>query len=137
MKFEQKIANLPKFPKFAKFQKFQIDNLVDFEKCCKTRIYLQRSVPIQPKTSEVLPKFCRSAVVSPTDAAAGGRLGAGAGGECNPPEMLHLSRIFVNIQQVQITCLDSVLRKQKQGKHVLTLWQNKGRTCSFSRQRKI
>ena len=24
---------------FAKFQKFQIDNLLDFEKCCKTRIY--------------------------------------------------------------------------------------------------
>ena len=23
---------------FAKFQKFQLDNLVDFEKCCKTRI---------------------------------------------------------------------------------------------------
>ena len=23
---------------FAKFQKLQIDNLVDFEKCCKTRI---------------------------------------------------------------------------------------------------
>ena len=38
---------------FAKFQKFQLDNLVDFEKCCKTRIYLQRSAPIQPKTSEI------------------------------------------------------------------------------------
>ena len=33
----------------AKFQNFQLDNLVDFEKCCKTRIYLQRSVPLQPK----------------------------------------------------------------------------------------
>ena len=32
----------------------------------KTRIYLQRSVPIQPKTSNTLLKFCRSAVVSPT-----------------------------------------------------------------------
>ena len=42
---------------FAKFQKFQLDNLVDFEKCCKTHIYLQRSAPIQPKTSEILPKF--------------------------------------------------------------------------------
>ena len=42
---------------FAKFQKFQLDNLVDFEKCCKTRIYLQRSVPIQPKTSEKLPNI--------------------------------------------------------------------------------
>ena len=43
---------------FAKFQKFQLDNLVDFEKCFKTRIYLQRSVPIQPKKSEDLPKCC-------------------------------------------------------------------------------
>ena len=25
--------------RFANFQKFQLDNLVDFEKCCKTRIY--------------------------------------------------------------------------------------------------
>ena len=45
---------------FAKFQKFQLDNLVDFEKCCKTRIFLQKSVPIQPKTSNILPKFCRA-----------------------------------------------------------------------------
>ena len=29
------------------------------EKRVKTRIYLQRSVPIQPKTSEILPKFCQ------------------------------------------------------------------------------
>ena len=45
--------------KFAKFQEFQLDNLVAFEKCCKTRIFLQRSVPIQPKTSKILPKFCQ------------------------------------------------------------------------------
>ena len=44
---------------FAKFQKFQRDNLVDFEKCCKTHIYLQKSVPIQPKTSNILPKICQ------------------------------------------------------------------------------
>ena len=42
----------------AKFQKFQLDNLVDFEKCCKTHIWLQKSVSIQPKTSNILPKFC-------------------------------------------------------------------------------
>ena len=42
---------------FAKFQKCQLDNLVDFDKCCKMRIYLQRSAPIQPKTSEILPKI--------------------------------------------------------------------------------
>ena len=39
---------------FANFQKIQRDNLADFDKCCKTRIYLQRSVPIQPKTSNIL-----------------------------------------------------------------------------------
>ena len=44
---------------FVKFQKFQLDNLVDFEKCCKTHIYLQKSVPIQPKTNNILPKFCQ------------------------------------------------------------------------------
>ena len=27
---------------FVKFQKFQLDNLVDFEKCCKTRILLAK-----------------------------------------------------------------------------------------------
>ena len=37
----------------AKFQKFRLDNLVDLEKCCKTRIFLQKSVPIQQKTSEI------------------------------------------------------------------------------------
>ena len=45
---------------FAKFPKIQLDNLVDFEKCCKTRIFLQRSVPIEPKTSEILPNFCEN-----------------------------------------------------------------------------
>ena len=45
--------------KFVKFQKCQLENLVDFEKCCKTRIFLQKSEPIQPKTSNILPKFCQ------------------------------------------------------------------------------
>ena len=49
---------------FAKFQKFQLDHLVDFEKCCKTRIFLQKSVPIQPKTSDILPKFCQKLVTT-------------------------------------------------------------------------
>ena len=44
---------------FVKFQKFQLENLVDFEKCCKTHIFLQKSEPIQPKTSIILPKFCQ------------------------------------------------------------------------------
>ena len=45
--------------KFVKFQKFQLENLVDFEKCCKTHIFLRKSEPIQPKTSNILPKFCQ------------------------------------------------------------------------------
>ena len=43
----------------ASFQNFQLHNLVDLKKCCKTHVYLQRSVPIQPKTSEILPTICR------------------------------------------------------------------------------
>ena len=58
-KIQQKFANAAKFAKFAEFQKFHLDNLVDFEKCCKTHIYLQKSVPIQPKTSKILPKICQ------------------------------------------------------------------------------
>ena len=45
---------------FAKSQKLQLDILVDFEECCKTLIFLQRSAPIQPKTSEILPKFAEN-----------------------------------------------------------------------------
>ena len=71
MKIQQNFANVAKFAKFAIFQKLPLDNLVDFKKCCKTRIFLQKSVPIQPKTSNILPKFCRSAVVSPTDVVPG------------------------------------------------------------------
>ena len=48
----------------AKFQNFQLDNLVDFEKCCKTRICLQRSAPVQPKTSENLPNICHYKISS-------------------------------------------------------------------------
>ena len=58
LKFLKLILTKIKFAKFAKFQKIQLENLVDFDKCCKTRIYLQRSAPIQPKTIEILPKIC-------------------------------------------------------------------------------
>ena len=44
---------------FVKFQKIQFENLVDFEKCCKTHMFLKKSEPIQPKTSKILPKFCQ------------------------------------------------------------------------------
>ena len=59
VKFQQKKMQMSQnLQNFAGFQKFQLDNLVGFEKCCKTRICLQRSVPIQPKTSNFLPKSC-------------------------------------------------------------------------------
>merc|ERR1711977_781811 len=35
-KFSQNLKNV------AKFQKFQLENLLDFEKCCKTYIFLQK-----------------------------------------------------------------------------------------------
>ena len=41
----------------AKSQKNQLDNRVDFEKCCKTHIFLQKFVLIQPRTSP--PKICK------------------------------------------------------------------------------
>ena len=52
------LQNLQNFANFKNL-KFQLDILVDFEKCCKTRIFLQRSAPTQPKTSDILPKFCQ------------------------------------------------------------------------------
>ena len=45
--------------KISEFQKCQVDNLVDFEKCCKTRIFLQRSAPMQPEKIDILPKICQ------------------------------------------------------------------------------
>ena len=57
------MPNAVKFAKFANYSpKNPVDNLVDFEKCCKTRIFLQRSAPIQPKTSEILPKICQKLI---------------------------------------------------------------------------
>ena len=50
---------------------------------------MQKSVPIQPKTSNILPKFCRSAVVSPTfDAARRRRCASGNRRHTSPDERL-------------------------------------------------
>ena len=56
VKIQQKFCRCRKI---FKFQKIQLDNLVDFGKCCKTRVWLQRSAPIQQKTNEILQKFCQ------------------------------------------------------------------------------
>ena len=60
---------------FVKFQKFRLENLVDLEKCCKTHIFLQKSEPTQPKTSNILPTFCQPTLsdVSASYAARPGR----------------------------------------------------------------
>ena len=58
-KFSKKLQMSQNLQNFVKFQKFQFENLVDFEKCCQTHIFLQKSEPIQPKTSNILPKFCQ------------------------------------------------------------------------------
>ena len=56
VKIQDHFANVAKF---CQISKCQLDNLVDVEKCRKTRICLHRSAPIQPKTSESLLKICR------------------------------------------------------------------------------
>ena len=72
--------------KFAKLKKIQLDNLVDFEKCCKKRIFLQRSVPIQPKTSNNFPKFCRPTLSDvPAAACAAGSAACGMRGGLQEP----------------------------------------------------
>ena len=65
---------------FVKFQKFQLENLVDFEKCCKTHIFLQKSEPIQPKTSNILPKFCQPTLSDGSAARPPGRRAGRRGG---------------------------------------------------------
>ena len=46
---------------FVKFQKFQLENLVDFEKCCKTHIFLQKigadTAENERNVAEILPKI--------------------------------------------------------------------------------
>ena len=64
---------------FVKFQKFQLENLVDFEKCCKTHIFLQKSAPIQPKTSNILPNFCQPTLSDVLDVVEVGTSRAGGG----------------------------------------------------------
>ena len=86
---------------FAKISKFRLDNLVDLKKCWKTRIFLQRSVPIEPKTSEILPKICQSAVVPPRRAevrkAASAPPDGTAGRDLQGRPPLHRFNRFVNM----------------------------------------
>ena len=77
----------------CQISKNQLDNLVDFEKCCKTRIYLQKSVPIQPKTSNSLPKFCQpTGPTGPTAALRSATVLRRRSRSPGPPLPLHLRR---------------------------------------------
>ena len=90
---------------FAIFQKLQLDNLVDFEKCCKTRIFFQRSVPIQPKTSNILPKFAETSTPAdhrrtraPPDQSTATRpraTGAQVGGASTPVATTRRERVYL------------------------------------------
>ena len=87
---------------FANFQIFQVDNLVDFEKCCKTRIFMQKSVPILPKTSNILPKFCQKMAttlrVRRAEACASARAGRESCSEaCASPSPTSQGRSFQNV----------------------------------------
>ena len=107
---------------FVKFQNFLLDNLVDFEKCCKTHIFLQKSGPIQPKTSNILLKFRRpgrivvqaedflSSSVTPATPARS-RLPSGC--ELGGSRLRHLaescrifSRIFAENEPRPVFCID-------------------------------
>ena len=60
MKIQQTFCKCRKIYKILQnFKNFQRDNLVDFEKSCKTHMYLQKSVPILLKTSNILLKICQ------------------------------------------------------------------------------
>ena len=94
-----KCRKICKILNFAKIQKCQLDNLVDFEKCCKTRICLQRSAPIQPKTSEILPKFCQKLATTLRVHGAPSSVTAEPGAvrpawPCGPPPPLRLASQF-------------------------------------------
>ena len=97
VKFQQKKLQMSQnLQNFVKFQKFQLENLVDFEKCCKTHIFLQKSEPIQPKTSNILPKFCQP-TLSDVAAATGCCPwrpcdGVGGGWGTGPPGRRHRGR---------------------------------------------
>ena len=52
-----------KLQNFAKFQKFQLDNLVDFEKCCETHIlnyyFLAKIGPDTAENEQHFAEFCQ------------------------------------------------------------------------------
>ena len=117
--------------KFVKFQKFQLVNLVDFEKCCKTHIFLQKSEPIQPKTSNILFVFgcigsaffngSRRRAGDPQDSQEAGRTtrfvpaAAAQGAERLPlrgrARALRICRIFVETGRVGRVGIGNVSRK--------------------------
>ena len=96
---------------FVKFQKFQLENLVDFEKCCRTHIYLQKSEPIQPKTSNILPKFCQPTLSDVSE---------GAGARAAPHVQRHAKAVEAGPRAVGRLAAATV------GKFVLSILANFG-----------
>ena len=91
--------------KFADFFKIQLDNLLDFEKCCKTRIHLQRSAPIQPKMCQNLAttlRAVRKGMLKVRDGRAARRGGAAGGGRAaNLARLLpKLAEFFVSSKNI-------------------------------------
>ena len=64
----------------VKFQKNQLKNLVDFEKCCKTHIFLQKSAFLQPIMSppKKNAKIARCCLIVDMDSARSDTSAAGA-----------------------------------------------------------
>ena len=79
----------------SNFLKIQLDNLVDLKIFLKkTRIYLQKSVPIQPKTSQNIPKNGNYRADGARAAAAAG----GAAGRQAP--RVRTRRVVANLGQI-------------------------------------
>ena len=63
MKSQKEIATSEKSAVCCQILTFQLENIEDLRKCCKTRTtsiwynFLAKSVPIQPKASQLLPTF--------------------------------------------------------------------------------
>ena len=92
------------FRKFAKFQKWQLDNLEDLEKCWKTHSYLQKSVPIQPKTSNILTKFAEIKASDATTGTAAPVLAALAATDRSEGLLGDQPRLLVRALEIQVKC---------------------------------
>ena len=78
--------------------------MVDFEKCCKMGIFLQKSVPIQPKTSNILPKFAEIKASDATTGTAAPVLAALAATDRSEGLLGDQPRLLVRALEIQGKC---------------------------------